>query len=254
MPEDILYGAIKMYQPDDGEGPRVSVDTVLLAHFARIGANSRAIELGCAHGAVALILAARRALSRKEPPRPAPPIEAVDINPEFIDMAKRNAELNGLSGEVRFRVSDIREHRRDFECGAYDAVIMNPPYVEAGRGRPGPNEAMARARHGSSCSLADVAAAAKFLLRNGGKFYIVIRALRAAELFSLLYARNVKPKRARFVHPKPDREASSVLVEAVRASGDGIAVEPPLFIYGPDGEYTDGLLEAYRLGDAPCRS
>ncbi|GHV52521.1 type 11 methyltransferase [Synergistales bacterium] len=254
MPEDILYGAIKMYQPGEGEGPRVNVDTVLLAHFARVGASSRAVELGCAHGAVALILAARRVYSRKEQPRTVPQIEAVDINPELIDMAEKNAELNGLSGEVRFRVSDIREHRKDFECGVYDAVIMNPPYVEAGCGRPSPNEAMAQAAHGSACSLADVASAAKFLLRNGGKFYVIIRARRAAELFSLLHARNVKPKRARFVHPKPDREASSVLVEAVRASGDGITIEPPLFIYGADGEYTDGLLEAYRLGDAPCRS
>jgi len=65
------------------------------------------------------------------------------------------------------------------------------------------------------------------------------------ELFHILSEQNVKPKRLRAVHPKPDRQASVVLVEAVRASGDGIIVEPPLFICGRDGKYTEELLAAY---------
>jgi tRNA1(Val) A37 N6-methylase TrmN6 len=37
------------------------------------------------------------------------------------------------------------------------------------------------------------------------------------------------------------------LVEAVRASGDGVTAESPLFIYDSGGGYTEALLEAYRL-------
>ena len=106
---------------------------------------------------------------------------------------------------------------------------------------------MAVAMQGEECGLADAVACAKYLLRNGGKFFLVMRAKRVGELFQLLNEHNVKPKRLRAVHPKPDRQASVVLVEAVRASGDGIVVESPLFIYGSDGEYTDELLAAYRL-------
>ncbi|MCL2684721.1 MAG: methyltransferase type 11, partial [Synergistaceae bacterium] len=83
---------------------------------------------------------------------------------------------------------------------------------------------------------------------NGGKFFLVMRAKRVGELINLLTEHNVKPKRLKAVHPKPDRSSSVVLVEAVRAAGDGIVIEPPLFIYGRDGEYTDELLAAYRLG------
>jgi tRNA1(Val) A37 N6-methylase TrmN6 len=58
----------------------------------------------------------------------------------------------------------------------------------------------------------------------------------------------------RAVHPKPGRAASVVLVEASRASGDGLVVEPPLFIYGADGNYTEELLDAYRLEEpGQCR-
>ncbi|MDR1944071.1 MAG: methyltransferase domain-containing protein [Synergistaceae bacterium] len=253
-----MFGELKIYQPDEGAGPRVSVDTILLADFARFPARSRVIELGCAQGAVALILARRRKIN-SQAGRGArfPVIDAVDINPDLIVLAKKNAELNGLSSDVSFFVSDLRECRRDFKAESYDAVIMNPPYDEPGRSRPSPNGAMADAMHGWSCTLAEVTASAKYLLKNRGKFFLVMRAKRTGELFTLLDANNVRPKRMRAVHPKPDRDASVVLIEAARASGDGLTIEPPLFIHGPDGKYTAELLEAYNLGGGgaeKCRS
>ena len=245
-PTDILYGEIKLHQPPEGRGPRVSVDTVLLAHFARVKGHARVMELGCAHGAVSLIMA-RRA--------PSAVFDGIDITPSLVELALRNAGLHGLEERVSFSVSDLREHRRDFAAESYDSVVMNPPYDEPGSSRPSPDAGMAAAMHGEQCSLDDVAACAKYLLKNGGKFFLVMRAKRLGELFCLLDKHNVKPKRMRAVHPKPDRAASVVLVEACRASGNGIAVEPPLFIYGEDGNYTDALLAAYLLEeDGQCRS
>jgi tRNA1(Val) A37 N6-methylase TrmN6 len=270
-PDGILFGALKIFQPDEGTGPRVNVDTILLAHFARFPDRARAIELGCAQGAVSLIIAMRRKEKReirgvtaetmaggpRADRRATRPIDAFDINPALIDLALENARLNGLSGEVNFFVSDLREHRENFEAGSYDAVVMNPPYDEPNRSRPSPNGAMASALHGASCALSDVVTAAKHLLNNRGKFFLVMRAKRAAELFSLLSQNNVRPKRLRAVHPRPGRAASVVLVEAVRSSGDGLIIEPPLFICGPDGKYTGELLEAYAPGHeegSKCRS
>ncbi|MDR3278883.1 MAG: methyltransferase [Synergistaceae bacterium] len=236
-PDDILFGELVMLQPSEGSGPRVSVDTVLLAHYVRVRPRGRVIEMGCAHGAVSLIMALRRVSDK---------LEAFDINPSLIEMARENALLNGMT-EVSFFVSDLREHRSNFASGTYDAVVMNPPYDEPGTSRPSPDEAMARAMHGAACTLSDVVLCAKYLLRNGGRFFLVIRAKRLGELFHLLYEHNVKPKRFRAVHPKPGRPASVILVEAVRASGDGVVAEPPLFIYGEDGKYTKSLLEAYKI-------
>jgi tRNA1(Val) A37 N6-methylase TrmN6 len=236
-----LYGAIKLHQPEEGHGPRVSVDTVLLAHFAVARSRDRVMEMGCAHGAVTLIMAMRK---------PSAKFEGFDIDAGLVDMATLNAGINGMSGRVSFFASDLREHRRNFEPGSYDVVVMNPPYDERGKSRPSPDEAMATAMHGASCTLAEVVSCAKYLLRNGGKFFLVIRAKRIGELFCLLYEHNVRPKKIRAVHPKPDRQASVVLVEAVRASGEGIALLPPLFISGADGRYTEDLLEAYRIGES----
>ena len=243
--DDILYGALKMIQPEVGDGPRVNVDTILLADFARFPGRARVLEMGCAHGTVALILAKRRQL--KYPGHMVPAIDAFDINPNLIAMARRNAEMNDLSADVNFFVADLREHRKNFPAEAYDAVVMNPPYDEIDRSRASANSAMATAMHGECATLREVAGAAKYLLKNGGKFFLVIRAKRIGELLAILSGLNLKPKRLRFVHPKPDRTASVALVEAVRASGDGLTVEPPLFIHGPDGAYTEALMKAYRL-------
>lgn len=244
---DILYGELKMLQPPEGRGPRVNVDTVLLAHFARPKHRARVVEMGCAHGAIALIVARRWA--EAEDGTPSPAIDAFDINDELIDLARRNAELNGLTERVRFFQCDLRDVRSRFKAETYDAVIMNPPYDEPGTSRRSPSDAMAAAMHGTECSLADAVAAAKYLLKNGGRFYLVMRARRAAEMCALLESRNVRPKRMRAVHPKPGREASVVLVEAVRDGGSGLTIEPPLFICRDDGEYTDELLAAYRIDE-----
>jgi tRNA1(Val) A37 N6-methylase TrmN6 len=245
-PDDILCGGIKLHQPAENFGPRVSVDTVLLAHYARVKPRVRVAEMGCAHGAVSLIMALRM---------PSAAYEGFDINPGLIDIALRNAKLNSLDAAVKFFVSDLREHRKNFTAESYDVVVMNPPYDEPGTSRPSPSDAMAEAMHGMACTLSEVVACAKYLLRNGGKFYLVIRAKRLGELFHLLYEHNIKPKRFRAVHPKPDRPASVALVEAVRASGDGVTAESPLFIHDSGGKYTEALLEAYRPpGEEPCRS
>jgi len=107
-PSDILYGAIKLHQPPEGRGPRVSVDTVLLAHFARARAKSRVVEMGCAHGAVTLIMAIRS---------PSAAFEGFDIDPGLVAMAEENAALNGMSERVSFFASDLREHRKNFKAG-----------------------------------------------------------------------------------------------------------------------------------------
>ena len=74
----LLCGALKMIQPAAGEGLRVNVDTVLLAHFSRPKRGEKILEIGCAHGAVSLILAKRGF-----------PVTGIDIQPHLIALAKK---------------------------------------------------------------------------------------------------------------------------------------------------------------------
>ena len=232
--EAILYGFLRLRQPD--VGPRVNMDTVLLAGFARPRAGERVLELGCAHGVVSLILAKRFPQSR---------FEGLDVQPRLIELARENAARNGLTANALFQTGDLREHRRLYGHQSFDAVVVNPPYEDSGFGRRAEAATNRLARQGEMCSLADVCDAARFLLKNGGRLYMVMRALRLAETLALLRARNLEPRELLMVHPAPGKNASVFLVEARRNGGAAVTVPPPLFIYDEKGEYTPELRRFY---------
>jgi len=236
--DDILYGKLKLWQP--GEGPRVNMDTVLLAAYVRLKPrlDSSFIELGAAAGAVSLMLALRFPEKFR--------ILGLEIQPELEELAQRNRLESGLSERVAFQRMDLREYR-SLPAGSFDGLVVNPPYEEEGRGRKSPSETTSIARQSVCCTLADVAEAASWLLKNKGRFFAVCRADRMAEFLALLSARKLEPKRLKLVYPKMGDNANLFLVESLKGGGAGLTVEPPLFVYGSGGGYTPELLQAYEL-------
>lgn len=234
--EDLLHGVLKILQPHENDGLRVNLDTILLAGFTKPKKNEKILELGCAHGAISLILAKR-----------GHSVEGVDIQPHLIGLAVENAAFNGLADKTDFSVRDLRLYKKNWEAQSYDRVVVNPPYYERASSRLSPSGALAASMQGSECTLEDVVAAAKYTLKNKGRLDMVIRANRVGELFALLDGYNVPPKIMRSVHPRPGADATVVLVEAVRAAGRGLKVLPPLFVLDADGKETKELLEEYRI-------
>ncbi len=233
--DDILYGFLNMLQPE--AGPRVNMDTVLLAGFTLLKDGERAAELGCAHGAVSLILAKRH---------PAARVEGIDIDPGLIGLARENARRNGLDGNAAFEVRDLREARGRFAHQSFDVIAVNPPYEDPGFGRRSESAARRVARQGESCTLADVCAAARYLLKNKGRLYMVMRALRLAETMAALQSHGLAPRELMTVHPAPGSNASVFLVGARRGGGPALAALPPLYICDARGRYTEELLRYYR--------
>lgn len=240
--DEILRGRLDLRQPL--KGPRVSIDTVLLSAWTRIRPGERTLELGTAHGAVALLLALRFPSAGF--------IDGLEIQEELYGLALENVEANALSERVRFVHGDLREHRRLFAPQSYDVLVVNPPYDNPEQGRKSPSLRAATARQGIHCSLEDVARAGRFLLRNRGRFYAVIRANRVSEMMEVLSMNSMEPKRWRSVHHRVDREASVVLLEATRAAAKGMRVEPPLVVFGSDGSYTPEVLAAYDTEAGTC--
>ncbi|ADG13413.1 methylase [Methanocaldococcus infernus ME] len=50
-------------------------------------------------------------------------VEGIDINPKAIELAKKNAKLNGV--KVKFYLSNLFENVK----GKYDVILFNPPYL-----------------------------------------------------------------------------------------------------------------------------
>ncbi|EPD03585.1 hypothetical protein Lpp78_12836, partial [Lacticaseibacillus paracasei subsp. paracasei CNCM I-2877] len=50
------------------------------------------------------------------------------------------------------------------------------------------------------------------------------------------------PKRLQFIHPREDREANMVLIEAIKAGRpNGIRIMPPLIVHEADGTYSSSV-------------
>lgn len=236
--EDLLYGVLKIKQPSEKEGPRVNMDTILLAHFSRPRLHEKILEIGCAHGAISLILA-KRGFS----------VDGIDIQEHLIEIAKENAELNDLCENARFYTADIRNYRKIWQAQTFDRIVVNPPYDELENANRSPSDERAKASHGLECTLASIIEASRYLLKNKGRLDIIIRASRSGELFSLLDKNNLAPKIMRCVHPKPGKDAVVVLIEARRSAAHGIIIKPPLVVLDDAGNDTPELLEAYRIGE-----
>ena len=160
-------------------------------------------------------------------------------------MAVRSVALNGIEDRVSIVQGDIKKAGELFAPASFDVVTSNPPYMTENHGLVNQDLEKAAARHEIFCTLEDVVSAAARLLKAGGRFYMVHRPFRLAEIIRALSEHRLEPKRMRLVYPYADREPNMVLIEAVRGGRPRMTVEKPLIVYQAPGEYTREVLEIY---------
>lgn len=215
---------------------KLGTDTVLLADFVKLSGTKRGIDLGCASGALGLLL-----LTKHERLHMC----GLEIVPEAAALARINMGENGLDTRSEIINGDIREHRSLFKSGSFELVVSNPPYFPVGSGMQSPDEGRANARGESLCTLEDICAAASFLLKTSGSFCIVHKPERLSELFCCMTKLGLEPKRLRMVCHRAGSSPNLVLVEGRRGGKPGLKVESELVLRNPDGSETDEVKSIY---------
>lgn len=206
-----------------------SLDAVLLADFAVVKKHSRVVDLAAGNGAVGLFVA----------PRTDNQVTMIELQARLADMAKRSVRLNQFTN-VDVHQLDLKDTTTVVPKDSVDVVTCNPPYFKLDPGHvTNPNDHLALARHELTTTFKIVAQTASDLLKYQGKAFFVHRPDRLEELLQTLVEAKLAPKRICFIHPKSDREANMVLIEAVKAGKpDGIRILPPIVVYDADGEYS----------------
>lgn len=192
-------------------GFRLGQDSLALSRFATVRRGWRVCDLGCGGGALGLLL-----LERQEDLA----LSGVELDPAAAELARRNFRENGVSAQIL--TGDLTDPGL-FSAGAFDLVISNPPWFQRGAGKSG-----GPARCEEECSLTDLCAAAGRLTRNGGRFALVHRPERLADLFAALRAAGLEPKRLQLMQHGAEHPPSAVLLESVRQGRPGLAVLPVL--------------------------
>lgn len=212
------------------------MDAVLLSGFAKVKPQENVLDLGTGTGIIPILLAGKTKAGQ---------LTGLEIQPESADMANRSVCFNDLQGRIRIVQGDIKEARTLFGAASFDVVTSNPPYMIAEHGLTNPEDAKAIARHEILCTLEDVVSQAAAVLRPGGRFYMVHRPFRLAEIIRVMSLYKLEPKRMQLVYPYVDKEPSMVLIEGVRGGNPRMTVEKPLIIYKEQGVYTDEIYEIY---------
>lgn len=212
------------------------MDAVLLSGFARVKEGETAVDLGTGTGIIPILLEAKTEGKH---------FTGLEIQEEVAEMASRSVLLNGLEERVAIVRGDIKEASQLLGRASFDVVTSNPPYMNDQHGLKNPQEMKAISRHEICCTLDDVCREAAALLKPGGRFYMVHRPHRLAEIISALKLYKLEPKRMKLVHPFVDKEANMVLIEAVRGGRSMMKVEAPIVVYKEPGVYTEEIYTIY---------
>lgn len=213
------------------------MDAVLLCAFTKVNKDEDVLDLGTGNGVIPILLKGRTE------GKSFTGLEIQDIN---VDMALRSIRYNGIEDSVSVVKGDIKEASKIFGAAVFDVVTANPPYMNENHGLKNPESHKAIARHEILCTLDDVVGEGSRTLKPGGRFYMVHRPHRLAEIIETMRKYHIEPKRIRFVHPYSDRDANMVLIEGIRGGRPMVKIEPPLVIYREQGVYTEEVRNLYQ--------
>lgn len=212
------------------------MDAVLLTGFAHADKEDRLLDLGTGTGIIPILMEAKYCCAH---------LTGLEIQAESADMAARSVALNGLSDKIDIVIGDMKEADSYFPSASFDCITCNPPYMIGKHGLTNPDGPKAIARHEILCTFEDVARQTAKLLKPQGRFFLVHRPFRLAEIMTTLIRYRLEPKRMQFVHPYVDREPNMVLIEAVRGGKSRMRVERPLIVFRSPGEYMPEIRDTY---------
>ena len=235
--DDLQLKGIHIIQKKDAF--RFGVDAVLLANFSRIKKGMKVIDLCTGTGIVPFLLAGKTEASF---------ITGVEIQQEMVEMAGRSVSYNNLNHQLTFVHGDLKDQKLLKTLEKADAVTVNPPYKLKDSGILNPQDKNAIARHEVLATLEDVIIAARIILKDNGRLYMVHRPERLADILCTMRKHKIEPKRIRMVHPNTKKAPNIVLVEGQRDGGAFLKWEPPLYVYKDQGGYSEEIDKIYGRG------
>ncbi len=238
-----LGGRLMLHQPKKGH--RAGHDAILLAAFCRAQAGEIAADFGAGIGAAGLALACRVDGAR---------VTLIEREENLVRLALENIAGNALAARVRAICGDVETcgAGQGVALGAFDHVIMNPPYNDPMRHRASPDSNRAQAHMREASTLALWIKAAKRLLRPKGEIVLIWRADGLADVLAEL-DRGFGGIEILSVHPSQEGAAIRVLVRGVLGSRAPLSIMPGLYLRGSEDQPSAEAESILRHGAALMR-
>ncbi len=195
---------------------RYGTDAVKLSDFAVIHTCDRVMDLCTGTGIVPILLYNKQ---------PSAQIVGLEIQEQMAEMATRSVKLNSLTDKIEIVQGDVKRVRELFEAESFQVVTCNPPYMKNNTGKKNQKDSVTIARHELLCDLSDCVEAASYLLPSGGRFYMVHRPERLADIMAVMRAKNVEPKRLTLIAGGKNKPPRLLVIEGQKNRNSGLIVE-----------------------------
>ena len=236
--DDLQLQGLRIIQKE--KGFRFGMDAVLLADFARVDERDCIADFGTGTGILPLLIAGRGGGRH---------IDALEIQSEMAEMAKRSVKLNELTEKISVHHLTVEQADSVVQPGSLDVIVCNPPYGVPGTTLLNPEKGLSLARHQGEDGLTAWYRMAYKLLRGKGRFNMIYPAPRMLEAMTALSKARLEPKRFRLIYPYADKPANLVMIEAMKDAKPMLHPEPPLIVYEKDGTMTAELKRIYHITD-----
>ena len=204
-----------------GDAFPIGTDAVMLYAFCKDLHAKRILDLGAGSGVIGQMLAfGDKTVS----------VTGLEIQPASVRESIENAKANDLALQYTAICADINSYRECLTAGSFDLCVSNPPYYPHGSGKTSVDDKTKTARSESSCTLSDICKAASYAVRWGGKFCMVHKPERLAEILYTMHENGLEPKRLRFVRHTVTSAPSIVLIQSVRGAKAGLVLEDDLIL------------------------
>lgn len=229
-------GNFHVLQPK-GEGHRSGVDAMLLASLVAEEGPITVADLGAGAGAAGLAVASRL---------PGAKVTLVERSPLMADYARRSVAL-AENAHLAERLSVIEADvtltgRARVATGLADDsfahVIMNPPFNNAGD-RTTPDRLKAEAHAMTDDLFETWIRTACAITMPGGQLSLIARPESVSDIVAAC-GKRFGGIEMTLIHPRPDADATRILVTGIKGSKARIVFRAPLFLHGEDGH---GFLE-----------
>ncbi len=234
--DQLLNGKITLKQPE--KGYRVSIDAFFLGTTIKATPNQTILDVGTGVGSALLCTAYRH---------PTCHFTGLEIQPELVNLAQENMQLNSLSDRAKILLGSIQAPPPEINNNSYDHVMSNPPFMAAGHSSPSPETSKALSTHETEVGLREWV---EFCIKRTtpkGTVTFIHRADRLDELLSLMH-QNLGAITVFPLWPKLGQPAKRIIVQGRKGIKTRMSLHPGLVLHQDDGSYT-ATADAVLRGD-----
>ena len=208
-----LPNGIKLYQNE--KGYKFTKDAIDLAKFCKVKPSDSVLEMCAGCGIISFYLYGLSKFSK---------LYLNEIQKSFCEIINKNIELNSMQTIANCIEGNLKDLSNKNFDKKLDVIICNPPYFKIDGHKINEEYSIAVARHEIEVTLEELVMKAKTLIKDKGKFYLVLPSSRLVEVITCLSNQGFEVKRLKFL-TNGTKQAYLVLIESVFRAKTGVQVE-----------------------------